>query len=226
LATIATNSDLGAGMAVAMKDLEIRGAGNLLGGEQSGHIAEVGFDLYVRLVSEAVAEFRGIEQPEPAEVRIELPVDAHLPHDYVPGERLRLDVYRRLAEAVSEPAVDAMRAELVDRCGAPPEPVENLLEVARFRIQARSVGLTEITVQGKYVRLGPVELAESRQVRLNWLYPGSVVKPQVRTILVPRPGAGRIGAEPVRGVDLLRWCRRVVGTVIQGEDVGPATASP
>jgi transcription-repair coupling factor (superfamily II helicase) len=92
LQTIASHTDLGAGFQVAMKDLEIRGAGNLLGGEQSGHIAGVGFDLYVRLVGEAVAEFRGEGEAEPVEIRIELPVDAHLPHDYVPGERLRLEM--------------------------------------------------------------------------------------------------------------------------------------
>ncbi len=99
LATIAQHSDLGGGMAIAMKDLEIRGAGNLLGGEQSGHIADVGFDLYVRLVGEAVEEFKGDGAGEQqAEMKIELPVDAHLPHDYVPSERLRLEMYKRLAE--------------------------------------------------------------------------------------------------------------------------------
>ena len=97
LQTIAQHTDLGAGMQVAMKDLEIRGAGNLLGGEQSGHIEGVGFDLYIRLVGEAVADFRGDAEAPPAEVKIELPVDAHLPHDYVPGERLRLEAYKKLA---------------------------------------------------------------------------------------------------------------------------------
>src|ERR1041384_1366699 len=97
LQTIAQHTDLGAGMQVAMKDLEIRGAGNLLGGEQSGHIEGVGFDLYVRLegvafnlpvgsVGEAAAEFRGGAGPESVEMKVALPVDAHLPHDYVPGE--------------------------------------------------------------------------------------------------------------------------------------------
>ena len=96
-------------MAVAMKDLEIRGAGNLLGGEQSGHIADVGFDLYIRLVGEAVAEFRGQDtEPEP-EMRIELPIDAHLPTDYVESERLRLEMYKRLAEVRSEADVKARR---------------------------------------------------------------------------------------------------------------------
>src|SRR5207244_3761122 len=99
LATIAQHTDLGAGMQVAMKDLEIRGAGNLLGGEQSGHIAAVGFDLYVRLVGEAVAEFKGERSAEVPEVKVELSIDAHLPHDYVPGERLRLEAYRKIASA-------------------------------------------------------------------------------------------------------------------------------
>jgi transcription-repair coupling factor (superfamily II helicase) len=105
LQTIASNTDLGAGMQVAMKDLEIRGAGNLLGGEQSGHIAGVGFDLYVRLVGEAVANFQGRAEEPPAEIKIELPVDAHLPHDYIPGERLRLEAYKKLAaSAAAAPA--------------------------------------------------------------------------------------------------------------------------
>ena len=110
LATIAQNTEIGAGMAVAMKDLEIRGAGNLLGGEQSGHIASVGFDLYMRLVGEAVSDFkRGgahDDEPEPIETKVDLPIDAHLPHDYVPGERLRLEAYRRLAAATDEAAID------------------------------------------------------------------------------------------------------------------------
>ncbi len=124
LATLAQHSDLGGGMAIAMKDLEIRGAGNLLGGEQSGHIADVGFDLYVRLVGEAVHEFRGDAEPELNEVRIELPVDAHLPHDYIPSERPRLEMYKRLAEVRSDDDdVDLLLEELKDRYGEPPVEV-------------------------------------------------------------------------------------------------------
>src|SRR5207344_2647895 len=108
LQTIAQHTDLGSGMAVAMKDLEIRGAGNLLGGEQSGHIEGVGFDLYVRLVGEAVAEFRGEAAPEAVEMKVELPVDAHLPHEYVPGERLRLEAYRKIAEVTAEDGIQAV----------------------------------------------------------------------------------------------------------------------
>ena len=121
LATLAQHSDLGGGMAIAMKDLEIRGAGNLLGGEQSGHIADVGFDLYVRLVGEAVQEFRqdGSTVEQDVEVKIELPVDAHLPHDYIQSERLRLEMYKRMAEVRSDEDVRLLREELVDRYGDP-----------------------------------------------------------------------------------------------------------
>ena len=131
LATIAQHTDLGSGMAVAMKDLEIRGAGNLLGGEQSGHIADVGFDLYVRLVGEAVAEFRGDVEPARREVKVELPIDAHLPHDYVESQRLRLEGYQRLAKVADDSELTAVAEELADRYGPLPEQVSNLLAVRR-----------------------------------------------------------------------------------------------
>src|SRR5437763_398526 len=137
LATIAQHTEMGAGMFVAMKDLEIRGAGNVLGAEQSGHIAGVGFDLYVRMVGEAVRELSADGPPETPEVRVELPVDAHIPHEYVPGERLRLDAYRRIAGITGDEEIAAVRDELVDRFGPTPVPVLNLLEVARFRAIAR-----------------------------------------------------------------------------------------
>ena len=118
LATIQQHSGMGAGMYVALKDLEIRGAGNLLGGEQSGHIAGVGFDLYVRMIGEAVSELRGDGPAERAEVRVELPVDAHIPHDYVPGERLRLEAYTWIAAIDSADDIAAVLDELTDRYGA------------------------------------------------------------------------------------------------------------
>ncbi|HET8615433.1 MAG TPA: transcription-repair coupling factor [Actinomycetales bacterium] len=214
LQTIAQHTDLGSGMQVAMKDLEIRGAGNLLGGEQSGHIAGVGFDLYVRLVGEAVAEYRGEGEAAPAEIKIELPVDAHLPHEYVPGERLRLEAYKKLAAATSPDEVEAIRAELVDRYGEPPQPVENLLEVARLRVRAREAGLTDITVQGKHIRFAPVELRESQQLRLTRLYPGTMVRPTLRAIMVPVPTTARVGGRPLRDADVLRWARELVDAVL------------
>jgi transcription-repair coupling factor (superfamily II helicase) len=215
LATIAQHTDLGAGTAVAMKDLEIRGAGNLLGGEQSGHIAGVGFDLYVRMVGEAVAEFRGeSEEGEHVEMKVELPVDAHLPHDYVPGERLRLEAYRKIADVASEAALDIVREELVDRYGEPPEAAVRLLEVARFRLLARRAGLHEVVVQGNHVRFGPVALPDSGQLRLKRLYPGSLVKEVTSTILVPRPSTARMGGTPLRDAALLTWAGQLVEAVL------------
>jgi transcription-repair coupling factor (superfamily II helicase) len=214
LATLAQHSDLGGGMAIAMKDLEIRGAGNLLGGEQSGHIADVGFDLYVRLVGEAVNEFKGESEPELREVRIELPVDAHLPHDYIPSERLRLEMYKRLAEVREDADVDAVVEELDDRYGEPPEVVAALLLVARFRARARQAGIGEVTIAGRNVRFAPVSLPESRVVRLQRLYPKSIVKTQVDTVLVPRPGTPGQTGRPLEGVALLEWARTVIDSVI------------
>jgi len=216
LATIAQNTELGAGMAVAMKDLEIRGAGNILGAEQSGHIAGVGFDLYVRLVGEAVNAFREhagaepIGEQAPAEVRIDLPVDAHIPHDYVPGERLRLEAYRKIAAATDADALATVRDELVDRYGQPPAPVLRLLDVATFRQVCRAAGVTEVTSQGNMIRFTPMSLADSGQVRLKRLYPKAVYKSVTNTVAVPRPtegpAGGRIGAPPLINKDLLDWC--------------------
>ncbi len=213
LATIAAHTDLGAGMAVAMKDLEIRGAGNMLGGEQSGHIADVGFDLYIRLVGEAVADFRGEStEPEP-EMRIELSVDAHLPRDYVESERLRLEMYKRLAEVRSADDIDAVVEELTDRYGEPPPEVRSLLAVAAFRLHARRAGLTEIVTSGNFIRFAPAVLPDSRVLRLQRLYPGSVVKAAAKMILVPRPRSATIGGEPPRDTELLDWCGQVVTDV-------------
>ena len=214
LETIAAHTDLGSGMAVAMKDLEIRGAGNLLGGEQSGHIANIGFDLYVRMVGEALAAVRGEREEEVPEVRIELPVNAHLPHDYVPDERLRLMAYTTLAEAAGDDAVDEFVAEMTDRYGPLPEPVKILVEVARLRLLARTAGVTDIVMAGKNVRMAPVHLPESRTLRLSRLYPGSIYKAASGTMLIPRPTAGGFGAGPLVDHDLLAWCREVLQSLV------------
>jgi len=214
LATIAQHTDLGSGMHIAMKDLEIRGAGNLLGGEQSGHIADVGFDLYVRLVGEALAEHRNEDAAVIGEVRVELPIDAHIPMEYVPHERLRLEAYKRLADASTNAEVDEVAAELLDRYGPLPEPVESLLSVARFRVVARSAGLTEIVLQGSNVKFHPVELPESGQMRLGRLYPRTLVKPAVRTIMVPRPATAPVGGQPLRGTELLDWATELITAVL------------
>ncbi|MER8071998.1 transcription-repair coupling factor [Streptomyces sp. NPDC094034] len=219
LATIAQHTEMGAGMYVAMKDLEIRGAGNLLGGEQSGHIAGVGFDLYVRMVGEAVADYRasiegGVEEAPPLEVKIELPVDAHVPHEYAPGERLRLQAYRAIASANSEEDIAAVREELTDRYGKLPEPVENLLLVAGLRMLARACGVGEIVLQGANIRFAPVELRESQELRLKRLYPRTVIKAPAHQILVPRPTSGKIGGKPVVGRELLAWTGEFLATIL------------
>jgi transcription-repair coupling factor (superfamily II helicase) len=218
LATVAQHTEIGAGMYVALKDLEIRGAGNLLGGEQSGHIASVGFDLYIRMIGEAVRELKDDAPAERAEVRVELPVNAHIPHDYVPGERLRLEAYTSIAAIDSEEDVVAVRDELIDRYGELPLPVATLLDVARLRFAARRAGLTDITLQGSFVRFAPVVLPDSRVVRVQRLYPKTLLKPAVRTMLVPVPKAGAssggFGGDPLRDTELLAWCAEVIRSVL------------
>ena len=187
LTTIAANTDLGSGMRVALKDLEIRGAGNLLGGEQSGHIADVGFDLYMRMVGEAVNDYKAgiLERAEKiSECKVELPINAHLSIEYVPGERLRLDLYRRLADVKNSGDVESIGAELLDRFGELPTEAQALLGVASLRARAKAAALTEVVVQGKYLRLAPLVLPESKQLRLSRLYPGSLYKAASSTVLV------------------------------------------
>ncbi len=227
LQTIASNTDLGAGMQVAMKDLEIRGAGNLLGGEQSGHIAGVGFDLYVRMVGEAVADFKGEGESAPAEVKIELPVDAHLPHEYVPGERLRLEAYKKLASAETEADLTEIVEELTDRYGEPPEPVRNLVAVARLRIVVRAAGLSDVVAQGKNVRFAPAQLKESQQLRLARLYPKSSYKEGTQTVLVPKPMTARVGGSPLRDTAILQWATDLVNQImLDNVIVDPGAGSP
>jgi transcription-repair coupling factor (superfamily II helicase) len=232
LATIAQNTELGAGMAVAMKDLEIRGAGNILGAEQSGHIAGVGFDLYVRLVGEAVEAFRkhagaepGGEDEELAEVRVDLPIDAHIPHDYVPGERLRLEAYRKIAAAGDADGLAAVEEELKDRYGAPPEPVRRLFAVAAFRQTCREHGVTEVSMQGSSIRIAPLPLRDSQLVRLKRLHPKATYKPVSELVTVPRPtegaAGGRMGAPPLRDVELLNWVAKLLTSLV----IAPAPAS-
>ena len=181
-----------------------------LGGEQSGHIADVGFDLYVRLVGEAVAEFRGDVEPVRRDVKVELPIDAHLPHDYVDSQRLRLEGYQRLAKVSDESELAAVAEELADRYGPLPEQVSNLLAVAAFRIVAATAGVTEVTLQGNLVRFAGVTLSESQLVRLDRLYPKSLVKAPLRTVLIPRPKPTTFGAHPIRDAALLAWATEVV----------------
>ena len=196
LKTIGEATQLGSGYRIAMRDLEIRGAGNLLGEAQSGHIAAVGYDLYCRLVNEAVAELRGETVGEPPEVSIEVPVDAHIPADYIGREAARLEAYRRLAAAMELSELADIRAEWTDRFGPVPEPAEALLSIGRLRVECLRHGVSEVVVTrrgggplstARYAaRVAPVELPASRQVRLRRLYGDrAVCKDEARELHVP-----------------------------------------
>lgn len=213
LATISQNSDLGAGMAVAMKDLEIRGAGNVLGAEQSGHVAGVGFDLYVRLVGEAVEAYRAAADGRPItteeetkEVRIDLPVDAHIPPDYIASDRLRLEGYRKLAAAQDDSALAAVVEELVDRYGPLPVEVGRLVSVARLRLLCREYGIAEVGVTGTTLKLSPLQLPDSKQLRLKRIYPSATYRPTTGIVQLPLPRVeDSVGAGRIRDVRLLQY---------------------
>ncbi|MUL85267.1 MULTISPECIES: transcription-repair coupling factor [unclassified Mycolicibacterium] len=219
LATIAQNNELGAGMAVAMKDLEIRGAGNVLGAEQSGHVAGVGFDLYVRLVGEAVEAYRAaadgktVATPqEPKEVRVDLPVDAHLPPEYIGSDRLRLEGYRRLAAAADEDAVRAVVDELIDRYGPLPVEAQRLVAVARLRLLCREYGVTEIgAVSASTIKLSPLVLPDSAQLRLKRMYPGAHYRATTSVVQVPIPReSDGIGSPRIRDLDVVQMVAGLV----------------
>ncbi|MDP4585997.1 MAG: transcription-repair coupling factor, partial [Microbacteriaceae bacterium] len=213
LKTIAQNSDLGGGMAIALKDLELRGAGNLLGGEQAGHIAGVGFDLYLRMIAEAVGEFKGDAAPESNDLRLEIPIDARIPEDYIESERLRLEAYQKLSAAsfpsAAPDAIDVELDEMRDRYGEPPAQVQTLASVARLRRRIAELGISEVITAGANLRVAGVDLPDSRQTRLVRLYPGARYVSAMSACLVPMPNRD--------GNDLLEWVRDVV-EAIYGEN--------
>jgi transcription-repair coupling factor (superfamily II helicase) len=197
LKTIGEATELGSGFKIAMRDLEIRGAGNLLGEAQSGHIAAVGYDLYCQMVTEAVAEIKGEPQPVVGEIRLDVPTDANLPPDYITNETARLEAYRRLAAVTTPAEVDDIAAEWVDRYGPIPPLASALLDVARLRAECRRLGLTEITIATRSfgpaeARLGPIELKLSESTRLRRLARDAKYKEDQRQLVVPiaRTGLG------------------------------------
>ena len=199
LRTIGEFTELGSGFKIAMRDLEIRGAGNLLGGEQSGHIAAVGFDLYCQMVTEAVAELDGTAPPEPVEIAIELPVNAHLPADYVERDDVRMEAYRRLAAVDTDTDVDDVRAEWADRYGPPPPPAEALLAIARLRVQCLRLGIRSVTLAQQAVRIRGLGLKASQQARCSRLAPGA--RFGADEVMLPWKGAPSSAATDL--VDLL-----------------------
>ncbi|WP_409048394.1 transcription-repair coupling factor [Microbacterium sp. HA-8] len=225
LETIAVNNDLGSGMQVALKDLELRGAGNLLGAEQAGHIAGVGFDLYLRMIGEAVATFRGEDTEGPAELRLELPVQARVPETYIESERLRLEAYQKLSAAAAanaEPdAIDLVIDELRDRYGEPPAEVSGLVQVARLRRRAARAGLTDVVAMGPNLRVAPAQLPDSRRVRLQRLYPNAKLVQGGDALVVPMP---RVGGEPLGDDELIAWVSQLL-TALFPEPAADAPAA-
>ncbi len=193
LRTIGESTELGSGFKIAMRDLEIRGAGNLLGESQSGHIAAVGYDLYCQMVTEAVSEMKGEPQPEaPSEIKLDVPTDAFLPTDYVEKEELRLEAYRRLAAVTDAAEVDDIRTEWEDRYGPLPEPAAALLQVGYLRAQCHRLGINDIQISGSAsaggsAKLAPLELKLSETMRLRRISKGAKYKEDLCRLVVPLP---------------------------------------
>jgi transcription-repair coupling factor (superfamily II helicase) len=237
LRTIGDHNELGSGFKIALRDLQIRGAGNLLGRDQSGHIAAIGYDLYVQMVSEAVSELKGEPRPRPVELSLDLPDAAHLPASYVAAEDVRLEAYRRLASVQTKAEVSDVRAEWEDRFGPLPAPARALLDVARLRVECVRLGITDVAValprpgmgsgvraagggaagggavRGRAggggggpratVKMSPISLPASAEVRLRRLAPGATYQPDLHRLLLPMalPGEGSEFAPDL--VDLL-----------------------
>ena len=187
LEAIGESTDLGSGFQLALRDLEIRGAGSILGEVQSGHIASVGFDLYAELVAEAVSEIKGrpVEESGPPDIRIDLPVDAHLPESYIADQELRLEAYRRLAAATTDSDVGDVASEWVDRFGPLPSAAVALIELAQLRVEAIRVGVSEIVKLRHEIRVSPVDLKPSQEVRLKRLQPRSVHQGDKGVLFIP-----------------------------------------
>jgi transcription-repair coupling factor (superfamily II helicase) len=177
-----------------MRDLEIRGAGNLLGGEQSGHVAAVGFDLYVEMVTEAVDELTGQHHETPTEVQIDVPITAHLPRDFIARDDVRMEAYRRLASVTTAADVEDIRTEWLDRYGAPPPAAEALLEVARLRAECVRLGITAVSVQKGIARFEGLELLKSQEIRLKRLAPRASAREG--HVVVPLAGNRELSGGP------------------------------
>ncbi|HEY5271676.1 MAG TPA: transcription-repair coupling factor [Acidimicrobiales bacterium] len=210
LRTIGEHTELGSGFKIAMRDLEIRGAGNLLGSDQSGHIAAIGYDLYVHLVAEAVAELKGERIEEPAELKLDLAVDAHLPSSYVERDDVRLEAYRRLAKVRTTEEVRDIELEWQDRFGPLPAPARALLSVALLRAECIRLGLSEVTAvayrpgsggtgrPGEFVtRLAPIKLLASEGIRLSRVAPRAIYKEEIGQVIAPIAATGDL-AQAIR----------------------------
>jgi transcription-repair coupling factor (superfamily II helicase) len=185
LKTIGEATELGSGFKIAMRDLEIRGAGNLLGTGQSGHVAAVGYDLYCQMVKEAVAEMKGEPIKPPAEIKLDVPTDAFLPKDYVEKEESRLEAYRRLANVTTHVEVSDIRAEWEDRYGPVPKEAEALLTIGSLRAECHRLGIKELAVTSRDVRIMPLELKASEELRLRRMAKDHIFKDATQQLVLP-----------------------------------------
>ncbi|KAA0272552.1 MAG: transcription-repair coupling factor [Acidobacteria bacterium] len=199
LATLADHTELGSGFRIAMRDLELRGAGDLLGAEQSGHVAAIGFELYVEMLDQAVAELRaaGESGRGEEEVRVDTDVSAFVPSDYVPYEAAKIDVHRRIAAARAPGELRALGDELRDRFGPPPEPVEALLAIQRARIEVAREGATSLVLRGERIVAEPLELDSERVGRLRERLADAVYSSRESTLTLRAPGPDEPEAERV-----------------------------
>jgi transcription-repair coupling factor (superfamily II helicase) len=202
LATLSDYTELGSGFAIAMRDLELRGAGNLLGDEQSGHVAAVGFELYVSLLDDAVEELRAADGAARAEaaVRLDVDVDAYLPADYIPFEAAKIDVHRRVSGASDVGELRALRDELRDRFGPVPGPVENLIELQRARIELGALGARTVEFRGGRLSVTPLEMDAAAVGRLREGMPEAMYESRVKTLSVRVPDEPQARLEAVLGL--------------------------
>ena len=215
LRTIGESTELGSGFKIAMRDLEIRGAGSLLGESQSGHIAAVGYDLYCQMVTEAVSEMKGEPAKKaPAEIKLDVPTDSFLPTDYVAKEELRLEAYRRLASVQTDAQVDDIRAEWEDRYGPLPEPAEALLQVGYLRAQCNRLGLRDIQISTSDAKLAPLQLKLSETMRLRRLSKGAKYKEDLGQLVVPLPRRNPDGTKAEPSAYLVQFLRDLVEEAI------------
>jgi transcription-repair coupling factor (superfamily II helicase) len=215
LTTLSDHTELGAGFRIAMADLEIRGAGNLLGDEQSGHVAAVGFEMYAQMLEEAVAELRGEHLAALAPVRLDVPVTAYVPPGYIAYEATKVDAHRRIARAATLGELGDVRAELADRFGAPPGPVENLLALQALRIKAGELGLRAVTLRGARLQLDGLELDTAGAARLRAALPRAVYLAQRAVLTVHGDGAApAVDDELNERSQALMWVEQVLDAIL------------
>ena len=184
LTAIREFAEFGSGFKIAMRDLEIRGAGNLLGAEQSGHLVDVGYDMYLRLLEEAVLEEKGEKPERRAECSADLAVSANIPESYIPSAEQRMDIYRRISLIRTEEEADDLTDELIDRFGDPPRGVNSLIHVALLRGEAGKAGISDISQKGGALRF---IVEDFDMARVSWLYAKPEYKGKLRVEAGSKP---------------------------------------